>query len=99
MCRHQLQHRLFEVGTLVLGIAGSNQNGLLIGLGHIVTIQREGGRIHMAKAPIHAFLLAGGQRQLTEERITPIGEHLVQATPQLEAIEMLGPDVGPKQPV
>ena len=63
---HQLQHGLFQVWSVVFGIAVGDGNGLLVALGDVIATEGKARRVEMIEALGNAFLHTDGEGQFTK---------------------------------
>src|SRR5262245_23880860 len=96
---HEFQHRLLQVGTVILGVAVGDANGVLVALRDILAGERKTGRIKMIEAQINAFVSTDRQRQFLKQQVATIGRGVIQSAAKLETVEHRGLDAWAKQQI
>ena len=86
---HQFQHRLLQVWPVIFGIAVGDGNSLGVCLRHIGPCEGKTGGVQTGERLRNPFLLAYGQRNFAEQRVTTVGEGLVETPTELAAVDML----------
>jgi hypothetical protein len=86
---HALYDGLFQVRTVIFGVAMRDGHRVLITSGHIVASQGNAGGVKLVEAFINAFLGTDGQGQFAQPQVTTIGVDLIERATARNAVEPL----------